>query len=208
MLVGVMADAAAAADEDHAGIGDIDHGHAVMAGAARQLEYGKRQTLAAPIQIGDAGDRRYHPERPVPFAGVAHGVVMRAQHQTRQTGRSTFITAADIADGIEMRAHAGLAHPFQDQLGRGAMLSREEDAGEMLAVFRDRGKLVDVADDLAAERNFGCEASGSSRRFRPPVTSLILPFLHVPSSTKMIEPGVIIIASTKFMTLQTRISTH
>src|SRR3954464_16027342 len=41
MLVRVMADAAAAADEDHADIGNVDHGHAVMPGPARQLEHGK-----------------------------------------------------------------------------------------------------------------------------------------------------------------------
>ena len=41
MLVGVMADAAAAADEHHGDVGDVDHGHAVMPGPARQLEYRK-----------------------------------------------------------------------------------------------------------------------------------------------------------------------
>ena len=50
-------------------------------------------------------------ERAVPFAGIAHGVVMRSQHQARQAGPLAFVTAADIADGIEMRGHAGLAHP-------------------------------------------------------------------------------------------------
>jgi hypothetical protein len=41
MLVRVMADAAAATDEDHADIGDVDHRHAVMPGSALQLEHAK-----------------------------------------------------------------------------------------------------------------------------------------------------------------------
>src|SRR6185437_8195290 len=69
-------------------------------------------------------------ERPVPFAGIAHGVVMRSQHQARQARAISLIPAADIADGIEMRAHTGLAHPGHDQIGRETMLRREEDAGE------------------------------------------------------------------------------
>src|SRR5437879_4097666 len=38
MLIRMMADTAAAADEDHADIGDIDHRHAVVPCSARQLE--------------------------------------------------------------------------------------------------------------------------------------------------------------------------
>src|SRR5438270_1196465 len=39
MLIGMVADAAAAAHEDHADIGDVDHRHAVMPRPARQLEH-------------------------------------------------------------------------------------------------------------------------------------------------------------------------
>ena len=38
MFIGMMADAATASHEDHTDIGDIDHGHPVMPGAARQFE--------------------------------------------------------------------------------------------------------------------------------------------------------------------------
>src|SRR5258708_4252428 len=41
MLVGMMADAAPAADEHHGDIGDVDHRHAVMACPARQFEHAK-----------------------------------------------------------------------------------------------------------------------------------------------------------------------
>ena len=72
---------------------------------------GEGQSFATLVQISDAGNRRDQPQRPVPFAGVAHGVVMRAQHQARQSLSIAFITAADITDGVEMRGHAGVAHP-------------------------------------------------------------------------------------------------
>ena len=40
MLVRMVADAATASHEQHADVGDVDHRHAVMAGAARQFEHG------------------------------------------------------------------------------------------------------------------------------------------------------------------------
>ena len=51
-----------------------------------------------------------------------------------------------------MRAHAGRAHPAQDQVGRCAMLRGEEEARQMLWRFGDRAELVDPADDLLAQR--------------------------------------------------------
>ena len=74
---------------------------------SRSTSIANGSRMPAPVQIGDAGNRRDHPERPVPFAGVAHGVVMRAQHQARQPRPLAFVAAADIADGIETRGHAG-----------------------------------------------------------------------------------------------------
>ena len=124
---------------------------ALLVGKAGDLDR-ERQPLAAPVQVRDAGDRGDEAERPIPFAGVTHGIVMRAEHQAWQAGRSALVAAADIADGIEMRVHAGFAHPGQDQIGRGAMLFGEKDAGEMLVVFRNRAERVDPADDLLAER--------------------------------------------------------
>ena len=74
----------------------------------------ERQALAVAVEVCDAGDGRDHAERPVPFAGIAHRVVMRAEHQTGRTRLLALIAAADIADRIKMRIHAGLAHPAQD----------------------------------------------------------------------------------------------
>jgi hypothetical protein len=96
---------------------------------------GERQAPPSLVQIGDAANRRDQSERAVPFAGIADGVVVRAQHQARQTGALAFIAAADISDRIEMRMHSGRAHPAQDKVGSGTMLFREEDACKMLRCF-------------------------------------------------------------------------
>ena len=88
---------------------------------------GNRRPLL--VQIGDAGNRRDQPERAIPFAGVANRIVVRAQHQARQARTIALVAAADIADRVEMRAHAGRAHPGQDQFGRRAMLPGQENRG-------------------------------------------------------------------------------
>jgi len=77
---------------------------------------------------------------------------MRAQHQARRARSLAFVTAADISDRVEMRAHSGIAHPAQDKVGGRAMLFGEEDAREMLWRFGDRRQFVDAADDLIAEK--------------------------------------------------------
>ena len=77
---------------------------------------------------------------------------MRSQHQARQARPLAFVTAADVADGVEMRGHAGLAHPAQDEIGGGAMLRGEENPRQMLRRFGDRGQCVDPVNDLVAKR--------------------------------------------------------
>ena len=123
----------------------------LLVGKARHFD-GERQSPPSFVQIGDAGDRRDQPERTVPFAGVADAVVVRAQHQTRQTRSLAFVTAADISDRIEVRAHSCFNHPGQDQVSRRAMLGRQEDAREMRRRFGNRRQPVDPLDDLLAER--------------------------------------------------------
>ena len=86
--------------------------HAFLIGETDDFDR-KRQATPASVQIRHAGNRGDHPERPIPLAGVAHGVVMRSQHQARQARTIALVTAANIADRIEMRAHSGLAHPGQ-----------------------------------------------------------------------------------------------
>ena len=60
MFVGVMADAAAAAHENHADIGDIDHGHAIMPCPARQFEHAKALTRNCFRQLGLEPRRARH----------------------------------------------------------------------------------------------------------------------------------------------------
>jgi hypothetical protein len=103
------------------------------------------------VQIGDAGDRSDYPQRAIPFAGVANRIVMRAQHQARQARTLALVTAADIADRIEMGLHTRVAHPVQDQISRRAVFGGQENPREMLRRFGDFSEPVDPLDDLIAE---------------------------------------------------------
>src|SRR3984893_18549894 len=60
MLVGVVADTAAATHEDHADIGDVDHRHAVMARAARQFEHTKTLPRNGLRDFGSQPRRAWH----------------------------------------------------------------------------------------------------------------------------------------------------
>src|SRR5258708_7696182 len=106
----------------------------------------KRQPPPAPVQVRDAGNRRDQSERAVPFAGVAHGVVMRTQHQAWQARTLALVAAADIADRVEMRAHASLDHPGQNEIGGDLVFGRKENPRQMLRRLRERPELVDPAN--------------------------------------------------------------
>ena len=72
--------------------------------------------------------------------------------------------AEDIADRVEMRAHARLAHPGQQQIGRRAMLGGEENPRQMLRCLRDRRQFVDAANDLFAKLRTFCSRAGADNR--------------------------------------------
>jgi hypothetical protein len=76
---------------------------------------------------------------------------VRAEHQAGRAFNFAFMAAADIADGIEMRAHAGLAHPSQNEFGRGSVLACQEYPGQIPGRLRDRRKRADAADNLASK---------------------------------------------------------
>src|ERR1700742_3264045 len=78
---------------------------------------------------------------------------MRSQHQTRQARTLAFVTTANIADRVEMRGHAGLAHPLQQQISSGAMLWREKYPRQRVRRLGDRRQRRDAADDLFAKRS-------------------------------------------------------
>ncbi len=121
--------------------------------AAISMAKGRRRPrrLRSPTQE----HRRDDPERPVPAAGIAHGVVMGAQHQARQTGPVAFIASADIADRIDTRPHAGCLHPADDQFGGSTMFRCKEYSRDVVRRFRNSSQRVDAFDDLAAERLAG-----------------------------------------------------
>ena len=125
--------------------------NALLVGKAHHLDR-KWQSTPSPVQVGNAGNRRDQAERTVPFAGVDNRVVMRAQHQAWQARTLALITAADIADRIELRAHAGLAHPAHDEVGSGAVLSGQEKPRQMLLALGDPAELCNPTNDLVAER--------------------------------------------------------
>ena len=124
--------------------------HALLVGETDDLDR-KGQPHAPPVQVGDAGNRRDHAERAVPFAGVAHGIVMRSQHQARQPRTVALVTAADIADGVEMRGHAGILHPRHQEIGRDAMFRRKENPRQIFRRLGNRPELIDPADDFIAK---------------------------------------------------------
>jgi hypothetical protein len=76
---------------------------------------------------------------------------MRTQHQAGQPGTFALIAAADIADGVEMRGHAGIPHPRHQEIGRDAMFRRKEDPRQMLRCLGNRPELIDPAYDFIAE---------------------------------------------------------
>ena len=143
---------------------------------------GERQPRALAIERRDAFDRRNDAEHAVVLAGVAHGVEMRAEHQARQHRRRVAFVAADaVADRIEARRHAGVAHPAQHQRVDRALLRRQEDAREAVGLLRMRGqRLTAIVDPLRVDRherlvalcaNAGCASGGeiaacASRRRR------------------------------------------
>ena len=75
------------------------------------------QAQAGSGDVVDALDRGDDAERAVPFAGIAHGVVMRADHHAREAGDLPLIAADDIADLVHARVEPRLAHPAQNKLG-------------------------------------------------------------------------------------------
>jgi hypothetical protein len=50
-----------------------------------------------------------------------------------------------------MRAHSGIAHPAQEEVGGGAMLFGEEDAGEVPGRLGYSSEFIDPADDFIAK---------------------------------------------------------
>ena len=101
-----------------------------------------------------------HTEHAIVFARIAHRVEMRAQHQARRTRPITFVAANDVADRVETRAHARLAHPCKDELIGRTLLGREVYARECVGLLRTSGQRFAALEDARA----GGECCGGHRR--------------------------------------------
>src|SRR6185312_1544386 len=86
-------------------------------------------------------DRRHHTQHAVVLPRVAHGVEMRTEHQAWPATLGRLVAADAIADRIEARLHAGLAHPAEDEIVDCALLGGQENARQsirLLGVTRER----------------------------------------------------------------------
>src|SRR5688500_3409887 len=103
--------------------------HAFLVAEAHHLD-GKGQPLLFAIQQIDAFDGGDYAEHAVVLAGIAHRVEVRAEHEAGQSRPRALVAPARVADRVEPRLHAGLAHPAEHQLARRARLRRKEHAGQ------------------------------------------------------------------------------
>ena len=60
---------------------------------------------------------------------------MRAQKKAGQSALHAFITAYDVADGINMCLHAGSAHPAKYFVTRGTLLVRKTNSRQLAGVL-------------------------------------------------------------------------
>ena len=121
------------AEPDSVGIGEVEHIRIERAGHRAAAEQrgtetdtflvGKsddldcmREADPTSVQRVNALDRRHDAQHPVEPAGIAHRVEVRAKHQAWRIGGCALVPADDVADGVEARAHPGLAHPVLHQV--------------------------------------------------------------------------------------------
>ena len=97
------------------------------------------------IDRQNAGD---HAERAVVFAGVDHGVDVRADQQPPALAEA----AAHGAERVLAHRHAGVAHPFRDEIGGAAMLGRQKQPHQPVRLGRDRAELGEHRLGARAER--------------------------------------------------------
>ncbi len=166
--------------------------NAFLIGKACHLD-GEGPSLPALVHGSDTGNRRDQTQRPIPFAGIAHRVVMRPQHQAGQARTISFVTPADVSDGVEVRNHSCLLHPRQQQIGRGAMFGGEKDAGQMGRCLGYGAQGVNPAHNLLAKGRVAVEIAGMfgirhSNRLEPDLLGT-LPEHGLAEFRQPIQPG-------------------
>ena len=88
-----------------------------------------------------------HAENAVIFAGIGHGIEMRAEYQRRQTRFTAFKPADQVACLIDMRAHAALLHPAGDKPVCLRHLRRQVVPFDAVLHAGEPGKLVASGED-------------------------------------------------------------
>ena len=101
----------------------------------------------------------------VVLAGIAHRVEVRAEHEAGQAGPVALVAADDVADRIEARGHARLAHPAEHELARGVLLAGEEHARQAVGLARVPGeRLAAVPDALRRQQALSSGFGRTERR--------------------------------------------
>jgi hypothetical protein len=120
--------------------------HAFLVAEAHNLD---REGKARPAGIErvhafDGGD---HAEHAVVLSGIANGIEMRTQHQARLSGSRALVAAGTVADGVDARVHAGLAHPAQHEFAGLPLLGGKEYAGQSAREFRQAAERIAAIPD-------------------------------------------------------------
>ena len=101
------------------------------------------------VQRLDAFERAHDAQHAVVLARIEHRVEVRAEHQAGQAGPVALVAADDVADRIETRGHARVAHPAEHEPARGDLLAGEEHARQAVGLARVPGeRLAPVPDTL------------------------------------------------------------
>ena len=103
------------------------------------------------VQGPKAGDGQHHPERAVVPPGVSHRVEMGAEDEPARAGPAPGEVADHVAHRVDPRAHARLAHPPHDDLGRLRVLRGQITARELGRVLAALRELVEPLHDDGSE---------------------------------------------------------
>jgi hypothetical protein len=125
--------------------------HALFLGKADHLDR-KRKAPPRPVPLGNASQRQDDAQVAVIFAGIAHGIEVRASDQGRglfMAGRG-FVAADHVAGIVAPHAHAGLLHPVRQFAGGGLVHGREVGPGQHAGRFRVPGQLFGPLHGLLA----------------------------------------------------------
>ena len=115
------------------------------------------ETLAAPGQGLDHGQRSQRAIVSIVAPGVAHGVDMRAQHQRWRARALALVAGDDIAGGVDPRLEPGLAAPTDENERRASMGLREEEPRQAAGLIGEGGECVEPRHQPPAGGEIGVQ---------------------------------------------------